>query len=64
MRPCLCNYLSSVGTYSVLQVVFLLQRHTGYFLIQVGYKVLYFLYTGTSHGKFLSTGTSHKLPHP
>ncbi|XP_023328188.1 gamma-aminobutyric acid receptor alpha-like [Eurytemora carolleeae] len=25
----------SIGTYSVLQVVFLLQRHTGYFLIQV-----------------------------
>ena len=26
----------SVGAFSVLQVVFLLQRHTGYFLIQVG----------------------------
>ena len=25
----------SVGAFSVLQVVFLLQRHTGYFLIQV-----------------------------
>ena len=25
----------AVGTLSVLQVVFLLQRHTGYFLIQV-----------------------------
>ena len=25
----------SVGSFSVLQVVFLLQRHTGYFLIQV-----------------------------
>ena len=29
------NIISSVGTFSVLQVVFLLQRHTGYFLIQV-----------------------------
>ena len=27
--------ISSVGKFSVLQVVFLLQRHTGYFLIQV-----------------------------
>ena len=25
----------STGVFSVLQVVFLLQRHTGYFLIQV-----------------------------
>ena len=29
------NLISSVGTFSFLQVVFLLQRHTGYFLIQV-----------------------------
>ena len=29
------NIMLSAGTFSVLQVVFLLQRHTGYFLIQV-----------------------------
>ena len=34
--------LISVGTFSVLQVVFLLQRHTGYFLIQVQ-RTLYIL---------------------
>ena len=27
--------INFVGTFSVLQVIFLLQRHTGYFLIQV-----------------------------
>ena len=31
----------SVGTFSVLQVVFLLQRHTGYFLIQVHFNYNY-----------------------
>ena len=29
------TFLFSVGTYSVLQVVIALQRHTGYFLIQI-----------------------------
>ena len=32
-----------MGTFSVLQVVFLLQRHTGYFLIQVGPPHQYYL---------------------
>ena len=31
----LLNIESGSGTFSVLQVIFLLQRHTGYFLIQV-----------------------------
>ena len=31
----ICKPLLAVGSFSVLQVVFLLQRHTGYFLIQV-----------------------------